>query len=78
MKVYDLMNKGPNGEHTVYVSPGKLDKSATNADWFGEDGVPLQIAVRFRGGEAQVEDSLGRLMIAHNLARKTRPLYRAA
>lgn len=78
MKVYDMLNRGPQGEHTVFVSPAALDKSANNPEWFDESGKAVQIAVRFRNGRAEVEDSLGRILVHHNLARKSRPLIQPA
>ena len=77
MLVYDTMDKGPNGVHNLQVTPAKVDPSVTVEQWRDKDGNPETILVTFRNGVANVDDSLGRFLVGHGYAKKTRPLYRA-
>jgi hypothetical protein len=65
------------GLHTIYVAPAKEDPSATVSDWVDRDGNPITFPVIFRGGKAEVSDSLGRFLIDKKLAKKSRPLLAA-
>lgn len=75
MKVF---NHGGNGRGTIIVAPGK-DHPETS-DWIkvGRDALgretrePVQIAVKFENGCADVPDNLGRYIIDQGLARKSR------
>ena len=41
-------------------------------EWVGPDNKPLTITVEFIHGEANVPDNLGRYLVKHGLAKKTR------
>ncbi len=65
------------GERTIYVAPAAVDPTARVPEWQDPDGNPLSIGVRFIRGVAEVDDALGRFLIAHKLAQKNRPVIEA-
>jgi hypothetical protein len=76
MKVYTPARQ--DGIRTIAVAPAAVDPTARVAEWQDDDGKPLTISVRFVHGVAEVADNLGRFLIAHGYAKKTRPLLYAA
>ena len=80
-RIYDTLNRGRSGIHTIFFTPAKMlgpkDGEAPK-DWFDQNGKPLQFPVRFRNGVAHdVEDRLAKLLIEKGQARKTRPIIHA-
>lgn len=74
MKVYAAGQRQAQGVQTLHISPAAHigGSAACPVDWFGEDGEPLQITVTFRDGEAEVDDQIGRYLLAYKLAKKTK------
>ena len=74
MKVY---NNGSHGRGTIFVAPGK--DHPENSDWIKvsrnpegrEVREPVQFAVKFENGVAEVPDGLGRYLIDKKLARRS-------
>ena len=75
MKIY--LPKYRDGLHTVSVAPAAIDATARVPEWQDEEGNPTSQTVTFRYGTAEVPDSLGRFLVAHGFAKKTRPLLYA-
>lgn len=67
---------------TVFASPaGHLPASECPNDWFdfsGERPVPKQFQIVFCNGEAEVDAALGRYLVGHGLALRTRPVLAGA
>lgn len=71
MHVYSTGHKN----HTCYVAPARDERGEPldgASQWKSEDGEPLQYAVRFRDGRAEVDASLGQWLIRHGYAKRTR------
>lgn len=77
MKVYDTMTRNTAGLHTLFVAPAAEDATARVAEWQDKDGNPKTISVQFKGGAAEVPDNLGRFLVEHGHALKSRPLIYA-
>ena len=73
MRVYAAGARLAQGIQTLHVCPAAHigEKAACPTEWFGEDGEPLQITVKFEHGQAEVPDPLGKYLIAHKMARRT-------
>lgn len=77
MRIYAVGDNAANAPEFVQaVAPGAYPgaKSDGPAEWFDLDGRPVTIKVVYRAGAADVPDELGRLMLAHKLAKRTRLL----
>ena len=64
----------PADAHTLYVCPAG-DMTVGDeipAEWVDADNNPLTFEIAFRGGCAEVADSVGRYLLAKKLANKTR------
>lgn len=58
--------------YTVHVAPAAEPEGADGpAAWRDGDGAPVTIAVTFTHGRAEVEDALGRFMVARGYAART-------
>ena len=60
--------------HTMFVCPAgdpRL-KGEMPSDWVDDNNKPLTFEVEFRRGKAEVDDKLGKYMIEHGMARKTK------
>lgn len=66
------------GIRTISVAPAATDPTARVPEWQDPNGDPITLHVRFVHGVADVDDALGRFLIAHKHARKSRPLLVAA
>jgi hypothetical protein len=69
-------DKLPVAEHTIIVAPaGHLPKGECLSEWWdttGERPKPFEYKVQFFFGQAEVDDQLGKYMIAAGLASSTR------
>ena len=71
MKIY---SNSMFGRGTMFVTPGKDHPETSNWMQQSVDGenrpvsIPTQYAVKFNNGEAEVDDQLGKYMIAKGLA----------
>lgn len=74
MKVYAAGERQAQGVQTLHICPAAHigEKAACPTEWFGEDGEALNFTVTFRHGEAEVDDQIGRYLLAYKLARKSR------
>jgi hypothetical protein len=76
MKVYHPV-QGRSLQHLA-VAPKAEDPSVGVKEWEDKDGEPVTLRVTFVHGVAEVDDSLGRFLIARKHAFKSRPLISAA
>lgn len=70
-------DKRPVAEHTVIVCPGRHlhGKSDLPSDWYDNTEAqpkPIEFPVKFHYGQAEVDDVLGKYMVAHGFAEKSR------
>jgi hypothetical protein len=69
-------DKHPVAEHTVIVAPAAhLDGQEVPAAWYdtsGKEPKPKEFQVKFYHGQAEVDDDLGRYMVKHQIAMKSR------
>lgn len=74
MKVYAAGERQQVGSQTLHICPAAHvgEKAACPLTWFGEDGEPANFNVTFINGEAEVEDTIGKYLLAYKLARKSR------
>jgi hypothetical protein len=77
MKVYANGDRQRFGIQTMHINPAAhvsaVDGTAScPKEWFDADGNPLNMTIRFVEGEAEVSDTVGRYMVAHKLARRSR------
>ncbi len=75
MKIYHPTQG--HGLRSIAVAPAAMDPTARVPEWQDENGDPVTVTVRFRYGMAEVEDPIGRFLVAKGLAKKTRPLLLA-
>ncbi len=62
-------------EHTLFVCPaGHLGDEAPDSMWEGKGDKrkPRDYVVKFYHGEAETSDEIGRYLVAHGMAYKTR------
>jgi hypothetical protein len=71
LKIY--LPRYRDGLHTISVAPAAIDATARVPEWQDAEGNPTSQTVTFRYSEAVVEDPLGRFLVAHGYAKKTRP-----
>ena len=70
MRVYHPTNR----DHTLLVMPAADPRgiaAGIAADWLGEDGEPILFMIDFKGGIAEVSDSVGRYLIETKQAKAT-------
>jgi len=74
MKVYAAGQRQTVGVQTLHVAPAAHvgENAACPREWFDDDASPRNFSVIFRNGEAEVDDQIGRYLLAYKLARKTR------
>lgn len=74
MKVYAAGERQQRGAQTLHINPAAHigEKAACPEEWFNEAGEPLNFNITFQDGVAEVTDPIGRYLVAHRLARKTR------
>lgn len=74
MKIYAAGERQAQGRHPFNINPAAhlSDRTACPGDWFDDDGNPREFVVQFVDGEAEVDDRIGRYMVAHRMARKTK------
>lgn len=69
-------DKPPVENHIITICPaGHLPKECSEVFWWddsGEKRKPREWTVKFRYGEAEVEDPIGNYMVATGIAMKTR------
>ena len=57
---------------SLTIAPAAHLEGETPAEWTDEEGKPRNMSVVFNYGEAIVTSEIGRYLIAHGLARKTK------
>jgi hypothetical protein len=74
MKLYAAGERQQVGAQTLHICPAAHvgEKAACPLSWFSEDGEPLNFNVTFINGEVEVEDSIGKYLLAYKMARKSR------
>lgn len=74
MKVYAVGERQQTGAQTLHICPAAHvgEKAACPLSWFTDEGEPMNFNVTFQNGEAEVEDSIGKYLLAYKLARKSR------
>ena len=79
--IHGSPSKPPVAEHTIFVAPGAHlhGRADLPADWFdttqkdaGGEPLPKTFPVKFFHGQAEVPDNIGKYMITHGLAEKSR------
>lgn len=73
MKVYTTSQHQARGSHTVHIAPAAhVKKDQCPESWFKPDGMPENFTVAFVHGVAEVTDEIGRYLVAHKMAGKSR------
>lgn len=79
--IHGSPDKLPVPEHTIIICPGKHlhSKADLPADWFDSteknaagEPLPVTFPVKFHYGQAEVPDAIGKYMVVHGLAQKSR------
>ena len=77
MKIYLHSDRAErNAKYTVHVSPagdtGFVNSNDVRDDWKLPDGSRERFPIDFAFGSAEVDDAIGRYMVARGIAHKTR------
>lgn len=73
MKVFTQSRHMSTGAHSIHIAPGAHEKRENcPEEWFDHDGTPKQMVVAFMHGVAEVDDQVGRYLLAHRLAGRSR------
>ena len=75
MKVYTTGEKSSvQSNYFLSICPGEHlgAEAAETSDWFNDKNQPLQFHIEFKHGIADVPDSIGKYLVAHGLAAKSR------
>lgn len=74
MKIYAAGERQAVGRHPFHINPAAHmgAKAACPAEWFDDEGQPREMVVFFENGQAEVADPIGKYMVAHGYARKTK------
>lgn len=77
MKVY-LTGGTKAPSHMMHVAPAADVKGEVPAEWVNGDNEPLNFAVEFKFGVAEVADDLGKYLVSRGLARKSKLILETA
>lgn len=74
MFVYAAGERQAVGVQTLHIAPAAHVGGATACplDWLEDDGSPRNFTVIFRDGVAEVDDQIGRYLLAYKLAKRTK------
>ena len=75
MKVYTTGEKSSvQSNYFLSICPGEHlgAEAAETSEWFDEKNQPLQFHVEFKHGIADVPENIGRYLVKHGLASKSR------
>lgn len=72
MKVYLHGRASEQRSHTLYCCPAGHVEGEVPAEWVDDDRRPKQFTVEFSFGQAEVPSALGRYLVEHGIAHKTK------